>query len=155
MSFSRFLFVLTLCVTVCTTAQAEPKPTYWNWWPSHWDNLDYEPYLENAKHPHNSQWNRDKWLPRHWEEQRADGLSVIDGFYKADILRNQVEKNDLPILVVGPNFYHLGGQDKRRVTSMIDYVYKITEKENGMYTLEDWYTRQPIGVYTRYGLQMQ
>jgi hypothetical protein len=39
---------------------------------------------------------------------------------------------------------------------MIDEHYQITANhENGMFMLYDWRTRQPIGAYTAYGLQIQ
>lgn len=155
-----FSTVFTFCIVLTiggNAVYAQSKILFDTMWPpSHWENLDFEPYLENGKHPHNSQWNGDKWLPTHWEEQRGSAQSVIDGFYKADIIRKQVTDDDIPVLVVGPNFYHLGGQDKRRVTSMIDYVYNVTAtSEHGMYRLEDWYTRKQIGSYTRHGLHLQ
>lgn len=139
-----------------SNAYAEPKPWIWGWWPSHWDNLDFEPYLEDAKYPHNSQWDKNPWKPEHWAQQRESGKHVIEGFYRADIIREQYVDDDIPVLVVGPGFYLLGGQDKRRVTKMVDDVYNITSTRlNGMYMLYDWKTEKAIGAYTKYGLQIQ
>lgn len=151
------MLILTLGVlSFSSGAYAEPKPWVWSWWESHWDNLDFEPYLEDAKHPHNSQWDNSTWKPQDWEAQRKSSMDVIKGFYTADIVRDQYTDDDVPVLEVGPGFYMLGGQDKRRVAQMVDYVYGITtSKKDGIYMLYDWRTEKAIGVYTKYGLQMQ
>ena len=138
-------------------SMAGPKPWYWSWWPSHWLNLDYQPYLEDGKHPHNTQWDDKMWEPADWAAQRPNGgEDVIKGFYRAEILNRQYMDDDMPVLEVGPNFYHLSGYDKRRVTRMIDDYYQITANhENGMFMIYDWRSRQPIGSYTIHGLQIQ
>lgn len=136
---------------------AEPKPTYWSWWPEHWLELDWQPYLEGAKHPHNSQWNDKNWTPAMWAEQEAGGMpELIRGFYDAEILNRQYMDDEMPVLSVGPNFYHLSGYDKRRIARIVDEYYQITtSQENGMFVLEDWRSRKPIGTYTVHGLQLQ
>lgn len=143
-------------LSVSSAAYAEPKPWVWSWWESHWDNQDFEPYLEAGKHPHNTQWDNNKWEPVHWAQQRNTRSDVIKGFYTADILRDQYMDDDIPVLEVGPAFYMLGGHDKRRVTAMVDYTYNITNTvENGMYMIRDWKSGKMIGSYTKYGLQIQ
>ena len=134
-----------------------PKPTIWAWWPSHWDNLDFKPYIDHPTHVHNGQWDQDNWTPADWAAQRGgENMKVIDGFYKADIIRSQFTDDDVPVLEVGPAFYMLGGQDKRRVVEVIDDEFRITSgKLNGMFMLRDWRTRRDIGSYTAYGLQLQ
>lgn len=158
---SKIIRVAALAVTLSSmslssAAYAEPKPWVWSWWGSHWENQDFIPYLENGKHPHNTQWNGSGWQPEHWEAQRADAMTVIRGFYAAGILRDQYADDEVPVLEVGPGFYALGGYDKRRVAEMVDYVYGITAKKpDGMFMLYDWETEEAIGSYTRYGLQLQ
>lgn len=150
------LFLALVCA-VPSMAKADPKPWYWSWWPSHWDNLTWQPYLEDSKHPQNSQWNDKDWEPADWAAQSPGGsLKIIEGFYTGQILNRQYVDNDVPVLEVGPNFYHLSGYDKRRVVAMVDDYYKITTSRlNGMFTLTDWRTRKPIGVYSAAGLQLQ
>ena len=154
----RNILVFTLALTVLLStsrAYADPKPWIFSWWESHWENLDFIPYLENGKHPHNSQWNESEWQPAHWAAQRKNAKDVIRGFYFADIIRDQY-MDDVPILVVGPAFYQLGGHDKRRVTKMVDSVYGVTtNRKYGMFMLHDWRTKKAIGSYTQYGLQIQ
>ncbi|MCB9990542.1 MAG: hypothetical protein H6867_04060 [Rhodospirillales bacterium] len=154
----KFFTILSLAVMILSyssVSYAESKPWVWGWWESHWDGLDFIPY-QNGKHPHNSQWDHSKWEPQHWESQKGSGMKMVDGFYKADILRGQYVDDDIPVLEVGPAFYMLGGQEQRRVVSMVDYVFDMTgRKENGMFHLYDWKTKEPIGAYTKYGLQLQ
>ncbi len=139
-----------------STAYAEPKPWVWSWWESHWKDLDFEPYLENGKHPHNSQWDEQSWTPQQWAAEPAAAMDLVRGFYTADILRDQYMDDGVPVLEVGPGFYMLGGHDKRRIVQTIDYAYGVTaEKENGMFLLHDWQTGKAVGAYTRYGLQLQ
>lgn len=137
-------------------AQAEPKPTIWGWWPSHWQNMDFEPYLENGKDPHNTQWDRKIWKPADWVAQKGSTQDLLKGFYSAEILSDQYVDDDVPVLEVGPNFYHLSGFDKRRVARTVDEVYQITSsKPDGMFMLYDWRTKKAVGIYTAHGLQIQ
>lgn len=158
MKRSGFLAILGVAMAVfsfSSSAYAEPKPWVFSWWESHWDGLDFIPY-QNGKHPHNTQWDDSGWRPEHWAAQRGGAEEVIRGFYFADILRGQYVDDGVPVLEVGPAFYMLGGEDQRRVADMVDYVYNITaSRENAMFQLYDWKTREPIGAYTRYGLQLQ
>lgn len=150
------LFAVSL-VLGASEASAQPKPWYWSWWPSHWENQRFEPYLEHPKHPHNTQWDSEKWEPADWAAQKQGGsLELIRGFYSANILSGQYVDDELPVLEVGPNFYHLSGQDKRRVTALVDDYYKITTNHlNAMYEIRDWRTHKPIGTYTTRGLHLQ
>lgn len=116
------------------------------------------PLLENGTDPHNSQWFAREWFATQWLDQYDRDLDVIDGFYKADILREQVVVNGVPVLVVGPNFYRLSGFDKRRVTHVVDVVYTITEAQGTnakFFRLQDWKTGKMIGLYNADGLTIQ
>ena len=134
----------------------------WEWGHERWTSYKkFAPFLENGKHPHNAQWKDQNWYAEDWISQTKGspdrkGLNLVDGFYKAGILKDQKIEDDIPVLVVGPQFYHLSGYDKRRVAHTVDVVYGITqEKENGVFILKDWRTKQPVGLYTEYGLQLQ
>jgi hypothetical protein len=155
--FLSFAVFMVLLGAASIPAHADAKPWIWSWWPSHWDNMTFEPYLEGAKHPHNTQWDDKNWEPADWAAQKPKGsLQVIQGFYTAGILQGQDVEDDVPVLIVGPNFYHLSGYDKRRVVAMVDDYYKITSsKLNGMFTVTDWRSKKPIGIYTATGLQLQ
>ena len=146
------------------TAHAESKslkldiPSRMDWSDSHKahrESKQYNPYLENSRHLQIPQWAHQDWAIEDWTSQ-TDGMTLIKGWYAADILRDQnVGHAALPVLVVGPNFYHLSGLDKRRVATTVDVVYDITKsKDNGAFTLTDWYTKKSIGVFDRHGLRL-
>lgn len=140
-----------------------PGSWIFGWWPGHWKNQDFQPYYDYAKDPHNSQWENkagrpNTWTPDQWVAQRNNnGLGLIQGWYNAGILRDQYVTTFMkrPILKVGPNFYHLSGEDKRRVAATVDYVYGATSKRPGMFYLLDWGTNEFIGYYTKDGLVLQ
>lgn len=169
MMTKAFKFLMIAAATLCIAgshapAQAQvdgsgsgPKPTIWAWWPWHWTNLDFKPYIENPTQTHNTQWDEVRWTPADWAAQRGGkNMNVIGGFYRADIIRSQMIDDDIPVLVVGPAFYMLGGHDKRRVMQVIDDEFRITSsKLNGMFMLRDWQTKRDIGSYTVHGLQLQ
>lgn len=157
----KLLFsIIILGVSSVSAAQAAPKKGgLIGWFPSHteWNVYkDYAPYLENAKHPHPNQWEYDDWQLTDWLSQRSSGEAMIRNFYLADIIRDQTDDDGVPVVIVGPNFYRLGGYDKRRVMASIDGVYGITAaSQNGMMLVRDWHTRQDIGTFTQYGLTLQ
>jgi len=157
--FARFFAVMAVFGVVFTTlpAQAQPKYSYWAWPESHWVDQNFRPYLEHPKHPHNSQWDHKVWEPADWSAQSDIGnAGILRGFYVSEIFVRQYMDGDMPVLVVGPNFYHLSGYDKRRVTRMVDEYYQITSaRPNALFTVEDWRSRKPIGIYTAHGLQLQ
>ncbi len=133
------------------------KPWIFGWWPGHFERLNFEkPYLYEGKLPHNSQWDHDIWQPQDWIVQRQDGVSLIQSWYVSGIIAKQYVRNDVPVLAVGPAFYHLGGHDKQRVMQTIDNVYQITSrKENGIFQLRDSRSGDYIGLYSSHGLMLQ
>lgn len=140
-------------------AQAEPKTSFWGWnkEKEHYDSIKrYNPYLENSRHVQIPQWAHQEWYAEDWLTQK-DGMELIQGFYKADILRDQIvaKQSQLPNLVVGPNFYHLSGYDKRRVVHIVNVVYGMTaSKPDGAFMLSDWYTKKTIGLFDDNGLTL-
>lgn len=119
--------------------------------PPHDPNL---PYLESGQRTQNSQWENDDWTPRAWLSQRRDPMTLMQGFYDADIIRDQYSDDNIPVVEVGPNFYRLGGLEKRHVAETVDYVYQVTAR-GSMYELRDWKSGQAIGIYTSNGLQLE
>lgn len=162
------LLSLTLILAFSATqAHADPKPNYWFWWPSHWEDQDFMPHLEKSKMPHNVQWEPglyigNEWHPQKWIDSAGSMRAVLDGFYNYDIIREQDVDGDIPVLVVGDGYMRLSGQEKRRVADFIDYVFQVTSTAPaGMYSI--YYARtatlfgrgDPIGMYTKTGLQLQ
>ena len=154
------LFIAVFGVLGSSQTLAEPKMNgLIGWYPSHteWNEYkEYAPYLENAKHPHPNQWEYDDWQVGDWLSQRSSGEAMVRNFYIADIIRDQITDDDVPVVIVGPNFYRLGGYDKRRVIASIDAVYGVTaSSQNGAMMVRDWHTHQDIGTFTKYGLTLQ
>ena len=158
-TFKLLTLLAVLIAGTSTPALADLKAWKFGWWPGHekWVQYKkYHPYLENGKHSQNTQWNEENWYVEDWVSQHGDAMELIDGFYKAAILQEQTVEDDKPILVVGPQFYRLGGLDKRRVVTTVDVVYGITENQPNRYILlKDWHTKRQIGVYTADGLQLE
>ena len=150
-------FIAVAALSAPMMAKADSK--YWigGWSEKHWENLDFnKPYYEPAKAPHNSQWDYDDWKSGDWFAQKDTQAQLINGFYNADILRDQYMDDDMPVLEVGPNFFNLGGQDKRRVTQIVDEAFGITGSDIfGSFMIYDWESKKPIGIYTQQGLQLQ
>lgn len=159
------LFTLcTFLVVAATPAEAKPKLWIFGWGPSHWEGQDFKPFLMPPAHPHNRQWdlrledkgkgNYEQWTVEDWEKS-DNGEAVINGFFEADILRDQIVRRNVPVLVVGPNFYNLSGFDKRRVTDLMNSVYNITDTRTGHFQLKDDETGELIGYYDRFGLRLR
>ncbi|MEK7801226.1 MAG: hypothetical protein AAB276_02120, partial [Pseudomonadota bacterium] len=70
-------------------------------------------------------------------------------------LKDNGRANGATYINVGPNFYHLSGQDKRRVISTLDAVYQVTAQQPGMFYLRDPRTEKMIGTYTKDGLFLE
>src|SRR5690606_10323305 len=120
------------------------------------DYTRFNPYLENGTDPHPEQFREKNWTPAAWIRQRKNGLALVQGFYRAGIIADQVIEDDVPVVTVGPGFYRLGGQDKRRVMASLDQVYGITaQNPRGVMLLRDWHTHLPIGTYGKSGLILQ
>lgn len=151
-----FLIAVLLCTGLSGTAKAEGKFFIFGWGPSHWTDQDFEPYLQNSRHPHNPSWDSKGWKPADWAAQRNSDLDVIRGFYRADIVRDQYFDDDTPVLEIGPNFYRLSSYDKARIAKMFDAVYAVTAAgPAGVFALYDWDSKKPVGYYSEHGLQIQ
>ncbi len=120
------------------------------------DTTKFNPYLENGLAPHPETYPEDGWTPSVWVQQKRNGLDLVNGFYRADIIRGQHVEDGASVVTVGPNFYRLGGQDKERVIASVDNVYGITaQRSDGAILLRDWSTRRDVGVFTKSGLMIQ
>lgn len=162
MSKKFLIFPVLAAMAIAQPAQAGTKFLGLMWWPSHWYNQDFQPYYEDSIGPHNSQWdstylNDKNWTPQEWvAADGGNGFELIRKWYVADIIRDQyVTGGGKPYIVVGPNFYHLGGADKERVMQTVDAVYKVTDYSPGMFYLEDFRTDKVVGIYSKSGLDLQ
>ncbi|MCI5060010.1 MAG: hypothetical protein MRY79_02940 [Alphaproteobacteria bacterium] len=139
---NSFIYLILLSFFVVTACEHEEKRTS-------------ESYLEYERHLQIPQWAHEDWYAEDWTSKKK-GMDLVQDFYKADIFRDQVtDENGMPVLIVGPNFYHLSGYDKRRVVHVLDVVYGLTaSKTNGSFYLQDWHSEKIIGSFDRHGLRL-
>lgn len=152
-----FLTALLLSVSVfATSAQADPKFMGFEWYSDHWTNQDFIPYYEDGTDPQNTQWDTSTWTPSTWINRSGKtGAEFIHHLQVVGILKDNGRANGATYINVGPNFYHLSGQDKRRVISTLDAVYQVTTQQPGMFYLRDPRTEKMIGTYTKDGLFLE
>jgi len=155
------LMILAVSVSACgklNNLAAGGKANDWRWSAEHnhyMPHAEHDPYLEFEKHLQIAQWSHQDWVAEDWIAQFNDPKDIIDGFYNADILRDQIINEGRTVLVVGPNFYRLSGFDKHRVTHVIDVIYGITKSApEAAFFLTDWKTKQYIGVQDKHGLRL-
>lgn len=150
------LTALTLA-TAATSAHADPKFMGIWWGPSHWQNQDYIPHYDNGTDPHNSQWAGTNWTPADWiQSSGGDGTKLVQQWINAGIVSGSYKDNSgVPYLEIGPNFYHLSGLDKRKVTETLDAIYQVTAQKPHMYFIKDAETQKVIGTFTKEGLNLE
>lgn len=154
--FGFLLVLATLAVALPQASHATPKPWVWGWWPSHWQNLDFKPYIGDSKLTQRGLWDRDNWTPEAWIKDAGDAKRIMRDLYAVDIVSDQFTNDDnIPVLVVGQNFLRLSGLDQRRVLQFVDHVFEITKTDpQGMFFI---YYREnddaPIGVFDKNGFQ--
>jgi hypothetical protein len=150
-----FFMILGAAPAMASYNNTYPKTNHLSWEEYRRHNYLLAPGVE-AQNPALKDKN---WTPSHWIDQYEDPAVLINGFFENDILRRQTMSGDVTKLIVGPTFYRLGGQDKRRVIATYDAVYGITQgKQEGaakVIFLEDWLTRRAVGLYSAGGLQLE
>ncbi|GJL86191.1 MAG: hypothetical protein DHS20C02_19660 [Micavibrio sp.] len=120
------------------------------------DHDDVRPYLNDSKIPHNTQWDNDDWKPEDWIASKGSAKRVIDGFYAANIITDQYVDDDIPILEVGQGFMELSELEKRRVVMFVDHAFQVTSAApDGMFLIHHQKSDEPLGIYTKNGLQLQ
>jgi len=154
-----FLLVLMVLGTAMLAPQAvyaDSKPGSWMWWPNHWKNQDFQPYLKGEKLSQRSLWDDDKWTPEAWIKDAGDAKRIMRDLYVAQIIVDQYEDNDnIPVLKVGKGYQQLSMLDRNRVLQFVDHVFGITAREdNGMFFIYDSIRdKEPLGVYGKHGMQ--
>lgn len=158
----KFLISLVFVAALPSSASAAPKVGQWlGWYPSNVERNEftrYNPHLENGTHPHPEIWRKDSWQPSDWIGQGKSGEDLVNGFYQADIIRDHGinEKQGVPVITVGPNFYRLGSKEKNRVIASISAVNNYAgPQSNGVVVLRDWYSHMDVGAFTAQGLMLQ
>lgn len=151
------IFTTLIFATAATPAHAGPKFLGLWWWPSHWTDQDFNPHYANGTDPHNSQWAGNNWTPADWiKAEGGDGTKLVQKWINADIIIGSYKDiSGVPYLEIGPNFYHLSGLDKRKVTETLDAIYQVTANKPGMYFIKDGQTQKVIGTFSKEGLNLE
>jgi len=119
-----------------------------------------QPYFDNGTDPHPQQWTQqlspENWKPEDWVAHNdGDAMRLVQKFINSGIITRSYVEDKVPVLDVGPRFYHLSGFDKARVVQTLDHIYKVTSKSPGVIYLKDSKTRYVIGTYTATGLHLE
>lgn len=159
MRFPVFLAVFGAILSLGgASAHAEPKWGPLPWVFPYW-GVDQEqmvrPMLEDAKTPHNSQWDNDPWTPQDWIESRGGPQAVMSGFYNTGVIIDEYTDDDMPVLEVGQNFMRLSQEDKRHVVAFVDYVHGHTKNSGKTINIVHRASGDLVGVYSADGLQLQ
>lgn len=150
-------------VLLLSPAVAHAEDSFWDftWLTGHSRPAnDFQPYYDNGTEPHAGQWktqlSEENWKPQDWiDHNGGDSLLLVRKFLNAGVITRSYSEGNVPVLDVGPRFYHLSGLDKRRVVMTLDYIYKVTDKKPGVIYLKDASTNAVIGTYTRDGLTLE
>lgn len=156
MTKTIFVLSMTLSLVVLTTtsklAQADGKNYFYSWPHSHWETLDFKPYVERYEYAH---------LPMgHGRvmgyDQSVTARDIVAQFRSANLLHKYYidEETGLSIAEVGPRFYDLSASDKRHMMVTLDRVYNVTASDLNVMFLRDWNTKKDIGQMTQNGLML-
>lgn len=120
------------------------------------DIKDFSPLLYERGETFPARFDGKSWDPALWPLAYQDRDNFTRQLFDSDIIDDQyIQKETIPVLVVGPNFYHLSDIDQYRVTNALDQLYGATTGEYGGYLLQDYHTREMIGSYTKAGLSLR
>lgn len=116
----------------------------------------YAPYIGAADEDLRVLWKDPDWQPQQWDQSTYHTDAVLTRIQRADIITSSYFDQSLfsravPIVEVGPNFYHLSNQDKTNVISYFNQAYDITNVYGGFY-LRDWRSGYIIGEFGPSGL---
>ncbi len=102
--------------------------------------------FESSRYEQSQQWNNLEEKP----------LLDISKLYRANILKKHyITRKDIATIEVGFNFYHLSGEDKRRVLKSFDKIHHYTTGEAQRILILDGVTRDIVGEYGPEGIVLQ
>lgn len=128
-------------------------PKFLTTYPEHYPFL---PYTSNhdAQNDHPQQWQGQDWDPSMWNEKWTPE-AAIRKFYQARIFHRQYVRNKkVAVLELGPTFFKLSDLDQRRCLKLLVDTSDLFNLGYDMVDLRDWYTKRPVGSYTRKGMQL-
>lgn len=134
-----FSLVLTGCMVLAGTASARPDPLTANrflYEYPQWEHMSLYGDKPTQLAPH---YKPAENYVAHWQE-----IGVVKG--------RGVDNQNVPYVLVGPNFYHLSGWEKRDVVKALDLALGLTGNPTGIYRIRDWDTKAIVGEYGPAGL---
>lgn len=126
----------------------------------HWlmdrpEHYEFTPYVSNwdAQNKHPQQWKGQDWDPSKWDGKLWTPEIAVHKFYEGRIFERQyLRDNKMPVLVLGPTFYHLSDLDQRRTLKLLTDYTGIFAKGYQMVELRDWHSKKVMGAYTPRGM---
>jgi hypothetical protein len=127
---------------------------YPDWFFAKPDHDEFSPRVSNSdpltQHPH--QWDGQDWDPSKWNGEWASE-NTLRKFFRARIFEKQyLDRNDIPVVELGPAFYKLSDLDQRRTLKLLSDQMAFFAKGYPTVKLVDWHTRDVIGAYTAKGM---
>lgn len=148
MKKSALLGLSILLVTSSAAVHADPKPWRFSWGYDYPEHQPLQYFYENPRWEHPEQFKQDlaNWKPQDWvNESHGSGDYLLYKWEQTGILHDQKSRRGVPELVVGPNFYHLSGLDKRRVLATVDHVTGRTAQAPYFFNVTDWKSGKLVG----------
>jgi len=122
----------------------EVVPEHYEFLPqtSNWDVQAMHPAADIGKG-----WDQDLWSKR-WTDD-----VVVRKLFQNRVFDNEfIQKGGMPVLVVGPQFYKLSDLDRRRSLDLVVRNANLFNRGYGYVRLMDWWSKEPIGGYTKQGM---
>lgn len=136
-----------ISLSACTDFKREPADSY---------QKGFTPHLYNYGDSFPASFKGREWDPAAWPLSYQDRQKFTQNLFDADILREQyIQGDEVPVVVVGPNFYHLSDLDQYRICKTLDMLYGATTGKYGHFVLKDWYSGKMIGDFTKNGLDLR
>lgn len=134
------LCTLLLCLTTLASAHADAKLFGLVWGLNYPKDQPTQYYYDNPKWAQPASVRREtaSYNAGDWLSQRPTIRHMIVEWKANDIFQG-LRRNcqDAHVIVVGPNFYHLGFTDKYRVIATLADVYELTKYKPGLTYITD------------------
>ncbi len=128
-------------------------PVYPDWLFDKPDHYEFSSSVSNSdpltQHPH--QWDGQDWDPKKWNYQWTPEIALQKFFQARIFVKQYVNWHATPVVELGPTFYKLSDLDQRRTLKLLVDQTGVLQ-DNSAVQLNDWYTHDPVGIYTAKGM---
>lgn len=109
----------------------------------------------DPKHQHPAQWAGQEWDPAMWNAETTPE-AVLRRLYAVRVFSAQYQEKATPVLEVGPTFWKVSDQDRRRALKLLaDHTQVLAAGGQSRIVLRDWYTKDNVGTYDAKGMQLK